>query len=133
MQAAVVTYHCPACQAPLQADRDRPEAWLRCPRCGRGGRSPAPPANPAVPRVQAETVEAADLPPVELVPIERLSRRREAAPERDWRVLYASGLFVSTTLLIFSYLDSNVIGTSVFGTLTFGCAVLLFLSARPRS
>lgn len=130
MQAAVVTYHCPACQAPLQAGRDRPEAWLRCPRCGRGGRPPAP---PAVLDVETRTVEAAELAPVELVPVGTLVHRREAAPERDWRVLYASGLFVSTTLLIFSYLDSNVIGTSVLGTLTFGCAVLLFLSARPRS
>jgi hypothetical protein len=49
-----------------------------------------------------------------------------------WRVLYASGLFVSVTMLLFSYLDRSVVGSSVFGALAVLCLILLVLPGRAE-
>ena len=145
----LVSYRCPGCQAALQGRGDRFDAWLRCPRCGRPGRPPAPepvPSEPPPPGGLADEIDTR--PPVVLLPVSpegvepaslatrtlaaALARRSEAPRARDWRVLYASGLFVAVTMLVFSYLDSSVIGTSVFGTLAFFCLVLLVLPGLPE-
>lgn len=141
----LVSYRCPGCQAALQGrgDRNRSDAWLRCPRCGRASQPPAPDLVPYEPPPGGLADETDNVPPVELVPLSpggvepaslaaALARRSEAPPVRDWRVLHASGLFVAVTMLVFSYLDSSVIGTSIFGVLAFLCLVLLVLPGLPE-
>lgn len=91
-------------------------SWFNAPTSDTSQTAPDPAAAQASPETRA--LAAA------------LARRREDAPGRDLRVLYASGLFVSVTMLLFSYLDSSVIGTSVFGASAFFCLVLLVLPGR---
>jgi hypothetical protein len=47
------------------------------------------------------------------------------------RVVYASALFVSVTMLLFSYLDRSVLGSSLFGASAVCFLVLLALPAPP--
>jgi hypothetical protein len=54
-----------------------------------------------------------------------------APPVHVWRVIHASVLFVSVTMLLFSYLDRSIVGVSIFGTVAFFCLVLLVFPGRP--
>ena len=48
-----------------------------------------------------------------------------------WRVIQVTVLFVSVTMLLFSYLDRSIVGASIFGTVAFVCLMLLVLPGRP--
>ena len=148
----LVSYRCPKCQAVLQG---RPDTWLRCPKCGRASQpttpAPVPPQRPPeVPTPLAHGITPAPLPepvnparpaaapgaepasPATYVLAAALARGEVAPPGRDWRILYASGLFVAVTMLVFSTLEGSVTGTSFFGALAFLCVVLLATPGRSK-
>jgi hypothetical protein len=57
--------------------------------------------------------------------------RRAGPTGNTVRVVYGSTLFVSVTLLFFSYLGQSVLGTSVFGAASLLFLVLLALPPGP--
>jgi hypothetical protein len=82
---------------------------------------------PAVAAVAPRAPESPVAPPT-VAPVDP----SEAPVTNYWRVLYASGLFVAVTMLLFSYLDGSIVGTSVFGTVAFVCLVLLVVPGRSE-
>jgi len=148
----LVSYTCSACLASLQAPAERPTAWLRCPVCGRGGLPPDDPLRKKP--FKAGVGPGEDLlvigPPPEprgMTPVASTGvgrggswggppaddpAGRPGRPGSLLRVVSGTLLFVSLTLLLFSYLEKSVIGTSVFGTVALVSVALLILAARGR-
>ncbi|MGE3819897.1 MAG: hypothetical protein AB7I30_10705 [Isosphaeraceae bacterium] len=151
----LVSYRCGCCQTPLQAPVERSSAWLRCPLCGRGGLPPEQvlkkrstfgpimageevmvigPAREltAMTPVAVARGTAAEHTPADFEPT-RSPPGRDDRPGDGLRVAYASVLFIALTLLLFSYLDQSVIGTSITGAVALVALVLLLLKSRdPR-
>ena len=135
----VVAYRCPRCQAALEGRADRAHSWLRCPKCGRASLPPEHAVRPVpVPErlapgedvlVIGPSPEPRPMTPVAVAPWPE--RPRPAArPRNGWRMVYATVLFVSMTMLLFSYLDRNTLGSSVFSALALLALVLLALPSR---
>src|SRR5262249_30142409 len=118
-------------------------SWLRCPKCGRASR---PPADAVVARRPPPAIEPWEdvlviRPDVELPAMTPVSVARPpgaatapgpaAVRGNVLRVVYATALFISVTLLLFAYLEGSVVGSSVFSAL----ALLFFvpLALPPRS
>jgi hypothetical protein len=135
----VVSYQCPHCQSPLEGRTTRADAWLRCPHCKRASQPPDQALTPETPGpIPADT--QADTKPMPLAGVAPAADAGDepragagaivesAQPPSAWRVGYASALFVSMTLLVFSLLFQNVIGMS-----TFSVGALLFFLLLTRS
>ena len=141
----IASYPCPHCQAPLEGRAGRADSWLKCPRCGRASRPPRsavttrrmPDAPGPVELVLGPDPELPSMTPVAVAAPGAASASgvgSGAAPESApnvLRVVYASALFVSVTMLLFSYLDRSVLGTSLFGASAVCFLVLLALPAPP--
>lgn len=123
----IVSYHCPRCQAALEAGPRPTDSWLRCPKCGRPALPPAYSqfAAPA-PAAEGEVVFIGDF--------NRLSSIPPAVPVTSaaastWRMVFLAGLLICASLLIFSLLDQDAIKASIFGI---GALVCLGFLAIPR-
>jgi hypothetical protein len=138
----IVSYRCPHCQAPLEGRAHRAGTWLRCPRCSRASLPPssalsvAPPA-PIEPGEDVLVIgpapEPSPMTPVAVAtgrnanPTPALPGNPPASP---LRVIYSASLFVSVTMLLFSYLDRSVLGSSVFSALAILFLVLLLVPSK---
>jgi hypothetical protein len=132
----IVSYQCPQCGAALEGKTTQPEAWLRCPSCGRASQAPDHAIAPEAPvsrQLPDEEVlvigpapEPTPMTPVAVAAVP--SSARSSEPGNPIRVAYAAALFVSVVLLVFSFLDQGMIGTSVFSV---AAVIFLVLLARP--
>ena len=138
----IVSYRCPHCQAPLEGRAHRAGTWLRCPRCSRASLPPSSALSvvPPVPIEPGEEVlvigpapEPSPMTPVSVAtgraanPTQALPGNPPASP---LRVVYSASLFVSVTMLLFSYLDRSVLGSSVFSALAILFLVLLLVPSK---
>jgi hypothetical protein len=135
----VETYHCPHCQAALEARTGRAAPWLRCPSCGRAGRVPVG----FVPTLRAVETPREDLliiddpaasglksmTPVNAALSFKASARRDR-PGSALRVVYAASLFVSVTLLLFMLLERSTYGVTACIGASIVSLGLLVRSAR---
>jgi len=155
----IASYPCPHCRATLEERPGGAGSWRRCPKCGRASRPPVhavtarrAPA-PATPQDRIDLVIG---PEIELPAMTPVAVAAPPGPGRDpgpsptsirapaqpfdhltapapstLRVVYASALFVSVTMLLFSFLDRSVLGTSLFGASAVLFFVILAMPARP--
>jgi hypothetical protein len=144
----IVAYECPHCQAPLEGRTTRADAWMKCPKCGRASQPPDHAVNPLdqppVPRDELlvigpdpepkpmTPVAVATVTPAPAVPDPAstlVETPAPGSPASPWRVGYASLLFLSVTLLVFSVLEQSPVGMSVF---SLGALLFFLLLAAPR-
>jgi hypothetical protein len=128
----VVSYRCPHCQSALEGRTSRPAEWVRCPKCGRASEPPAsgltPEPSPFAAPGEDVLVIGPDPHPTPMTPVATGALAASGEPGSALRVAFATGLFVTVTMLIFSFLDRSESGIAVFGASSF---VFLLLLARP--
>lgn len=126
----IVTYHCPGCQATLEARvGEGPGGWLRCPRCGQ---SSLPPDTETLPRPRPEPIGSGDDDVLVIGPPTAADRAHGPSvlealgryPGGVRRVTLGVGLILALGGVITAFLGGHVGGVASFGAV----ALLLLMS-----
>ena len=131
----IVGYPCPRCHAMLEARSSDAYGWLRCPRCGRASLPPEhmrmPPREMPPPPEDVLVIGPSPEYPG-MSPVHSNSRRSPRPSGGVRRLVVATGLILSLTLLVISFLDENALNAMIFGVITLVIFGFLLLSSRRR-
>ena len=130
----IVEYHCPRCEAALEARSSQSSGWLRCPRCGCAGlppehmRSPQPQSRSRPPYLSDDILLIG--PPR---PGASRTGRSSFPPGSFRRIAGASALFLSLLIALLSLLEQDRVTASAFTVIALIClAVSVYPSRPPR-
>lgn len=139
----LVSYDCPRCHAALEARTGRVVQWLRCPKCGRAGLPPDHSFRPfrreLFPIDDSVLVIGPQTDPRPMTPVavgavqDGRAVFQGASPRRPGsvrRIVFASLLFISVTMLMFSALDQSGLGMTLFSALALASLIVIAIPAR---
>jgi hypothetical protein len=126
----IVDYHCPRCDAALEARSSQSSGWLRCPRCGRAG---LPPEHMRAPRPRAHASLGDDVLIIGPVPPDASATGRSSfRPGSFRRIACASALFLSLLIALLSLLEHDETGAWVFALIALAFLAFTVYPSRPR-